>query len=134
MYLFIYCIYIDLFKAFDTVSLPKLIYKLNKLNFHDNIVCWKQNYLSNRKFCVRIYNVISSIHLILYLIVPQGSSLRPLLYVICTDGLVKIIKNCEIFQFADDCKLTKLFCLLLTSYNYSLLQADLDALVKWYNE
>ena len=26
----------------------------------------------------------------------------------CTDGLVKMIKKCEIFLFADDCKLAKI--------------------------
>ena len=44
-----------------------------------------------------------------------------------TDGLVKMIKKCEIFLFADDCKLAKI---ILSIIDCILLQADLDALVK----
>ena len=42
-----------------------------------------------------------------------------------------MIKNSEIFQFADDCKLAKI---ILCIVDCILLQADLDALVKLYNE
>ena len=63
--------------------------------------------------------------------VPQGLSLGPLLYVIYTVGLVKMIKNCEIFQFADDCELAKI---ILSIVDCILLLADLDAHVKWDNE
>ena len=46
----IHTIYFDLSKDFDTVSHPKLIYKLNKIGLHYDIVCLIQNYLCIRKF------------------------------------------------------------------------------------
>ena len=93
-----------MFKAFDTVSHQKLIYKHHKIGLHNNIVCWIQNYLSNRKFYVHVDNVISSTFDTISG-VPNGSSLGPLLYVIYTDGLIKMIK--KICQLADDRKLAK---------------------------
>ena len=42
-----------------------------------------------------------------------------------------MVKNWKIFQFADDCKLAKNN---LSIVDNILLQADLDALFKWYNE
>ena len=42
-----------------------------------------------------------------------------------------MIKNYEIFQFADDCKLAQI---ILSIVDCMLLQADLDTLFKWYNE
>ena len=117
-------------KAFKSVSLPKLIYKLNKIGLHNNIVCWIQNYLSNRKFYVRVNNVISSTFDAIFG-VPQSSSLGPLLHVIYTDDLVKMIKKCEIFQYADDCKFEKI---ILSAVDCIFLQADLDALIQWYNK
>ena len=109
-----------------------LICKLNKIGLHNrpNIVRWIQNYLSNKKFFVRVNNVISS-KFDAISGVPKGSSLGPLLCVIYTDGLIKRIKNCEIFQFADGCKLAKITLFIV---DWILLQADLDTLVKWYNE
>ena len=62
------------------------------------------------------------LHLILYLALHRA---RPL----DTDGLVTMIKNCKIFQYADDCKFAKI---ILSIVDCILLQADLDALVKWY--
>ena len=53
------------------------------------------------------------------------------MHVIYTDGLVKMIKNCEILQFTDDCKFEKN---ILSIADCILLQADLDAFVNWYNE
>ena len=46
----IHTIYLDLSKAFVTVSHPKLIYKLNKIGLNYNIVCLIQNYLCIIKF------------------------------------------------------------------------------------
>ena len=89
-------IYHDLSKSFDTVSHQKLKYKLNKISLYNNIVCWIQNYQSNKKFYVHVNNVISSTFDTISDVL-QGSSFGPLLHVIYTDGLAKIIKNCEIF-------------------------------------
>ena len=108
VYMYVYiCIYIYIQ---NYICIYKIIYPI------ENFVC-VDNVISST------FDIISS--------VPQGSSLGPLLYVIYTYGLVNMIKNCEIFQLADDCKLAKI---ILSIVDCILLQADLDALVKWYNE
>ena len=104
-------------KVVDTVSHLKLIYKLKKIGLHNNIVYWIQKYLSNRKFYNRVYNVTFPKNLILYLAFHRA---RPL-YLTYTDGQIKVIKKCEIFQFADDCKLAKITFSIVDWY-------------EWYNE
>ena len=51
-------IYIDLAKAFDSVSHAKLIHKLKKVGIGGTILLWLQDYLNDRKQSVRVGSYI----------------------------------------------------------------------------
>lgn len=72
-------IFLDLRKAFDTVSHPILMSKLTNYKLSVNILAWLRSYLSDRSQCVRINNTTS--HTIASDIgLPQGSNIGPLLF------------------------------------------------------
>ena len=69
-------LFVDLTKAFDTLSHNILLQKLNDLAIIGDIWLWLKNYLTERRQCVRINGCDSYTHIITHG-VPQGSVLRP---------------------------------------------------------
>ena len=64
----------DISKAFDTVWVKALLYKLDKYGIKDDLLCWLTSYLSNRTQRVMIKDALSGIgHL--HAGVPQGVSI-----------------------------------------------------------
>ena len=74
-------IFINLSKAFDTISHEKLLYKLDKYGIRENAHSLIGSYLSNRKQYVTVLGE-SSDELPVVFGVPQGSVLGPLLFII----------------------------------------------------
>ena len=68
-------IYLDLKKAFNTISHEKMIEKLRGLRLDGATLGWFRSYLIDRWQCVKLNNMISNILPITYG-VPQGSILR----------------------------------------------------------
>ena len=52
-------IYLDVSKAFDSVSHEKIIFKLKKYGIGGNLLNWIKNFLTGRTQCVRVGNYIS---------------------------------------------------------------------------
>ena len=52
-------IYLDVSKAFDSVSHEKIIFKLMKYGIGGNLLNWIKNFLTGRTQCVRVGNYIS---------------------------------------------------------------------------
>jgi len=50
--------YIDYAKAFDSVSPKKLCYKLQAYGISGNLLKWIQDFLSERRQCVRVGNAL----------------------------------------------------------------------------
>jgi len=100
-------IFIDLKKAFDTISHTTLVNKLYKIGIRGNFLDVLKNYLQNRQQKTYINNEISDNLQITYGI-PQGSRLSPLLYTIYVNDITKfsLSKQTKITQFADDNALT----------------------------
>ncbi len=71
--------YLELSKAFDTISHDILLHKLNHIGIY--ILDWFKSYLTNRKQYVHINNVNSTLQNITCG-VPQSSVLGPLLFLI----------------------------------------------------
>ena len=70
------CVYLDIRKAFDSISTNILLDKLYKIGIRGNLYCLLQSYLSSRTQYV-VYNKQS-----IEYGVPQGSILGPLLFIL----------------------------------------------------
>ena len=94
-------LYIDLSKAFDTLSFDILLYKLNYYGVKSNAFKLLKNYLTNRKQYV-VFNSQNSETVDITTGVPQGSILGPLLFSICINDLITISNKLKFIMYADD--------------------------------
>ena len=94
-------IFIDLSKAFDTLSYAQILENLSSTRV--KVVEYKlfQNYVFNRKQAV-IYDGVASDQQYVLSGVPQGSILGPLLFLIAFCGLNDVLNHCKIIMYADD--------------------------------
>jgi hypothetical protein len=121
--------YIDFSRAFDSVSLPKLIQKLVAYGISGNCINWLKSFLLNRSFCVKVNSVLSGCAQQISG-VPQGSVLGPICFVLFINDISKCVKYCKLKLYADDVKLYFDF----NCNNWSnLLQKDIDAIAEWAN-
>jgi hypothetical protein len=95
-------IFLDLSKAFDTVSAPLLLDKLSNIGIRGVALNIFKSYLSNRTQRVVIDDLVSSDEEINFG-VPQGSVLGPTLFTIYINDLCRLaLPNCKTFIYADD--------------------------------
>ena len=99
-------IFLDFQKAFDTADHGILLDKLHCYGIRGIAHKWLVSHLSNRQKTV-IYNGHESEPKVMRCGVPQGSTLRPMLFLLYIDDLTNVSSFFKPIFFADD---TNLFC------------------------
>ena len=95
-------IFLDLAKAFDTVSIPSLVDKLERVGIRGNALRIFSDFLHDRTQRVKINGHVSSDARVVYG-VPQGSILGPSLFLVYINDLCQLtLTKGKIFTYADD--------------------------------
>lgn len=122
-------VFIDLKKAFDTVSHTLLLKKLHSIGVTGTAYGIFESYLANRSQIVQI-NEYQSEPLPIVCGVPQGSILGPLLFLIYINNIQEVPLHGDLTLYADD---TCLFYYGKTIDEVTIkAQADLDILYDWF--
>ena len=94
-------VYIDLSKAFNTISHSMLIEKLQTYGVKGDELVWFIDYLFGRSQIVAMNNVKSNKEPI-YCGVPQGSILGPLLFIVFYNDFADHLEYCNAITYTDD--------------------------------
>nr|VZI48068.1 unnamed protein product [Spirometra erinaceieuropaei] len=122
----VHAIYIDFKKAFDSVPHQRLLHKLRNAGIRGRLLVWIQSFLAGRSQRVQVGRQQSS-EVSVVSGVPQGSFLRPTLFLVFINDCVKDL-DCDTILFADDIKLWKVFH---NAADADRLQANLNRLEDW---
>ncbi len=121
-------IFIDLKKAFDTVSHNILLRKLTSIGISNSSLPWFDSYLRGRTQLTRVSGK-SSDQRDISIGVPQGSILGPVLFQIYVNDLPTYMSSCQISMFADD---TAIYASAHMHMELELaLQDDLHSVSQW---
>ena len=94
-------LYIDLYKAFDTLAFDILLFKLKYYGVTDTALDLMSSYLKNRKQNV-VFNNTQSEYSEVYTGIPQGSILGPLFFSICINDSITASDKLKFLMYADD--------------------------------
>ena len=128
-------VFLDLSKAFDTLSPNILYHKLEMYGIRGAALNWLKSYLTNREMKVKCRVASSEMEEIIEKFqveygAPQGSCLGPLLFLIFTNDLHLNLDHCKCILFADD---TTIY---ITHKNLRYMewcvQEDLNKLDDWF--
>ena len=119
-------IFLDFAKAFDKVSHPHLLYKLQCYGIQGQLYDWIKDYLSNRKQRV-VVGGQSSEWIDVMSGVPQGSILGPFLFLVFINDFPSIV-SCKTELFADD---SVLYSQINSNQDCDELQDDLSCATSW---
>ena len=127
---YLVAILMDLSKAFDCLPHDLLLLKLESYGLSKSALNLLKSYLSNRKQCVKIGQSVSEM-LDIYKGVPQGSILGPVLFNVFINDIFLFVKNCDLYNYADDNTLSKSGTSLATVSKS--LEEDSKSLISWFS-
>ena len=119
--------YIDFSRAFDTVSIPKLLLKLHGYGFKSELFNWLNAFFSDRKLCVKVNSVFSDC-ITQTSGIAQGSCLGPLAFLLYINDLPQQLQFSNCSLFADDVKVY--YCFKANECTDPF-QIDLNAIATW---
>jgi hypothetical protein len=124
-------IYIDLSKAYDTVSHTKLLNKLrHDFNFTPETVTFFASYFRNRQQSTHTQHAQSTTQTITDGI-PQGSTLSTTFFLLYINDIIKTVPNSTVYTYADD---TTLIVSAGTETELqTLAQSELSNLIKYFH-
>ena len=124
-------IYIDLSKAYDTVSHQKLISKLqNEFNFAPETVTFFSSYFQNRHQSVHTQHAQSRTQVITHGI-PQGSTLSTTFFLLYINNIIQTVPSSKVYTYADD---TTLIVTTSTERELTALaQSELSSLLRYFH-
>ena len=120
--------FLDLSKAFDTISHDILLKQLENLGIRGVANTWVKSYLTGRKQYMDIYGVKSHFENITCG-VPQGSILGPMLFLLYIND-IKNSTSVKVLCFADDT--TCSYSSANISHLYNTMNTELEKLNQWF--
>ena len=127
--------FLDIEKCFDKIWLNGLKYKILSLDYSKNIRIWLCNFLTNRKFQVKINNRLSKFYDI-SAGVPQGAILSPTLYGLYSSDIPRnqiLSHGTKISAYADDLAFWNVSKITHHYYARTNLQKSIDLVTNWAN-
>lgn len=122
-------LFLDVRKAFDTLSHKVLLGKIFDAGFRGPFFALLKNFLTHRSQLVSVCNARSP-RVYLKSGVPQGSILSPVLFNIYVNDMSCGISNTNIFQYADDTLLVSKHVSYCAAVD--LLQSDATRILDWF--
>lgn len=125
-------VFLDLAKAFDTVSVRILVSKLQKIGIRGDQLALFKNYLTGRYQSVKLGNHISDWLPVTHG-VPQGSILGPTLFLIYINDLCSLnLEHGELISYADDTVL--MFTADTWQDAYDIAQTGFNKVTTWLHD
>jgi hypothetical protein len=119
---------VDFAKAFDKLSIPKLLFKLENLGITGTLLLCIKSFLTSRSQRVKIGSTMSS-SIKLASGVPQGSVLGPILFAVFINDITAVIPQGATSKlFADD---LKAYVTIDTESDVDIFRCLLDAIACW---
>ena len=123
-------IYVDLSKAYDTISHAILIHKLqHEFNFDPDTTAFFASYFTNRQQTTHTQHAQSKTATITHGI-PQGSTLSTTLFLLYINNIIQTVPNSRVYTYADDT--TMLIAAKSLEELQRLAQSDLSSLISYF--